>query len=812
MKKCSKIGQVEPRAGHCRLQSTSHDDVVSSASVSWQGAQSRTWLAGVLTLLVYAAAHAQPSPQINADELTDEHVRAAIDAIAAMIAARMDDETLWEPHSPPSGESAQPGGYTALAVLALLSAGESYQGERLAEAVKKLEDVEMTAVYGLAMRASLWAHLPERFRSNLEDDAQQLTRGFQRNGGGWYYHINGPPIYISNSRRMFGALGLWEAANRGVRVPRSVWHQLEQAFLSMQLADGGWNYRGDGPATGSMTASGLATLFFTQDHLHSDRFVQINPRRRRTEPVDVAIERGLNWLDRNFAVSVNPGSTARSVRSRYFYYYVYSLERAALASGYKRFGGQDWFRAGAAELIHRTCEWDVGSRAMTAHEKTYGDGRRAALRTDDLAFALMFLSRGRVPIAVNKLRDPSVAWNNRPRDVANFTAWLSDEAATTLNWQIVDIDADPATWLDAPLLYFASHQAVPWAREEAAELRRIKRYLDLGGMLVAVGEGGGRQFAESIEVAGRLMYPHLEWRTIESDHWAFNAHASVDRGRPRLRALGNGVRDLIILATDDLSATFQRRRGQPIAHYETLANFYFVASEMNRPKPRLAAQSPVAFLEDGEPVGHVSATIVRAQPGSGSPPEPLAIEVFADALARAGDIQVTLADHRLDAIEVFEPKPDVIIVSGVSDATFSEAERDAIAAFVKSGGVVLFEQTGGSPTGRFMTAAESLAQEILDDAPRSMRDHAIITGQGIDHATDLSRIEYRPYSLIVTGSIETVPRLRGMAHESGGMILLSREDISHALLDQPCWGIHGYSPRSARLLLRNVLLYSAMRR
>jgi hypothetical protein len=45
--------------------------------------------------------------------------------------------------------------------------------------------------------------------------------------------------------------------------------------------------------------------------------------------------------------------------------------------------------------------------------------------------------------------------------------------------------------------------------------------------------------------------------------------------------------------------------------------------------------------------------------------------------------------------------------------------------------------------------------------------------------------------------IEGIPRL-----------LFSREDITHALLDQPAWGVNGYGPESARRLLANILLHA----
>ena len=198
----------------------------------------------------------------------------------------------------------------------------------------------------------------------------------------------------------------------------------------------------------------------------------------------------------------------------------------------------------------------------------------ARIKIDDLAFGLLFLSRGRVPVAINKLEVPSLGWNARPRYVANLVRWIGDNSETDLTWQIVSSAAEPATWLDAPVLYLALRDQLPWlkdlkvdvvrisangrnihssaqlgelpmdakppARPEIPELDKWKRYLDLGGMLLAVNEGGSHNFAESIEKAGMLMYPQYEWRTLPEDHWAYAIHTPVKSRQP-LRGLTNGV-------------------------------------------------------------------------------------------------------------------------------------------------------------------------------------------------------------------------------------------------------------------------------
>ena len=137
------------------------------------------------------------------------------------------------------------------------------------------------------MRALVWAMLPPRFESNLIADQKWLNAAFNDARQGWSY-TRRPPIQVDNSITQLATLALWEAQKRGVVTPTRRWQALEERFVDMQLADGGWNYRGRGdPSFGSMTTAGLATLFILQDLLHAADAEDIGPAR------DSEIERAI---------------------------------------------------------------------------------------------------------------------------------------------------------------------------------------------------------------------------------------------------------------------------------------------------------------------------------------------------------------------------------------------------------------------------------------------------------------------------------------------------------------------------------------
>jgi len=759
------------------------------------------WLLSLNESCVYATQKSDPEKPaaLGEDDLTDEHVQLAIRAMVQELYARRDTAKFWEPNRYDSSvDAGQAGGFTALAVLALLYAGESYQEPRLREAVTYLENLGLNGTYAAGVRAHVWAMLPDRFRKQLELDARWLTEGFSEHARGWNYGKEPQTTRRDNSVTQYGALGLWESSKRGVKINARLWQMLEERFIAMQVADGGWNYDGSGETTGSMTTAGLAVLFITQDFLHSDRYLGVGS----TSPsaADQAIKLGMAWMDANFSATENPG------RDTDFYYYLYGVERVGLASGYKYFGGRDWYRAGAAELIRRLCRWDPQQRTMSIHSTIAGNARAGAVRTVDLCFALMFLSRGRVPVAINKLRSDSLAWNNRPRDVANLTTWISTRAESMLNWQIVDHAADPREWLEAPLLYLASHQALPWTKD-SPELLKLREYLLYGGMILAVNEGAGNAFAHSVEQLGSALFPELAWRDLPPDHPAFTMLWPVRDKRPKLRGLSNGLRELIVLCpTDDLAHTFQRRADDRTAHFEAAANLYLYASEMNRPRPRLAQHAPNVI--DTAPA-RATITVARASHAGRWNPEPKALTHFQWAMAER-DIAILLQEHPLAEIHLAQPPPALVIVSGIDSHTFSDAEQAAVQAFVASGGTVLFETAGGR--GAFAVSAEAMAAARFVKPIRALLRGPIITGEGLSKGTSVASVEYRSFSFEHFGSRETAPRLRAMTIDNEPRLLFSREDISHALLDQPCWGVSGYSPDSVLRLLGNIAQHAQLLR
>ena len=210
---------------------------------------------------------------LQAGDLTDEHIVKAIDVLVDELYRQQRKNRFWDPTTPELKADGggwkmmdpQKPGWTALAVLALLHAGESYQEPRLRSAIRHLQNVEMLGTYALATRALVWAMLPDQFHGELQADAESLMKGFivdyqalEQLGppdfpttgrkvlvrGGWHYAcVHGPWMLVDNSNTQFAALALWMADRRDVKIDQRIRKILEEHVIATQLPDGGWRYR-----------------------------------------------------------------------------------------------------------------------------------------------------------------------------------------------------------------------------------------------------------------------------------------------------------------------------------------------------------------------------------------------------------------------------------------------------------------------------------------------------------------------------------------------------------------------------------------
>jgi hypothetical protein len=218
-----------------------------------------------------------------------------------------------------NGSWVQHPGYTALSLLTLLKAGLDPSRDECQKAASFIATAELSRTYDVALTALALDEMDRRRYRPVIETCVRFLQEKQLNNGMWDYRkppSNAPQAININqgqgavdgdhSNSQFALLGLIAAQKSGISIPTSVLDRARRHWSESQnAADGGWGYgssRGQSQSYGSMTAAGVASLFLLGNDLYS-----------QTEKCGIYVEndrvaRGLDWIARNWSVSMNPGA------------------------------------------------------------------------------------------------------------------------------------------------------------------------------------------------------------------------------------------------------------------------------------------------------------------------------------------------------------------------------------------------------------------------------------------------------------------------------------------------------------------------
>ncbi len=246
---------------------------------------------------------------------------------------------------------------------------------------------------------------------------QEMTEWLagQAQSGSFSYPISEGGLGPDHSNTQFALLAFRAVNDAGIEVPGEIFLDAARHFLRAQEDRGpqvlrpgkmlrpgsrslsylppgkarGFGYRKGAPATGSMTAAGVASLSVCREYLREKR------PSAYTLSMDQKMERGIQdgiaWLAHHFAVDRLPdpeGFASSHQKGLYHYYYLYTLERACGLSGAVRVGDWSWYFEGARYLLEaqqRDGGWP--ERSDVSRE------RQADSVLLNTCFALLFLSR-----------------------------------------------------------------------------------------------------------------------------------------------------------------------------------------------------------------------------------------------------------------------------------------------------------------------------------------------------------------------------------------------------------------------------------
>jgi hypothetical protein len=559
--------------------------------------------------------------------------------------------------------------------------------------------------------------------------------------------------------------------------------------MAHQDASGGWTYKAKGetdiPLTPGMTAPGVATLFITQDALHSHQAADC-----RGNVQNPAIDKGVAWLAQNFDKIATDTRYPRD----FPYLTLYAIERVGVAGGLKYFGTHDWFEKGANWLV-KVQKADGSYNSSEAHTGP----------VVDTAFAALFLTRGRAPVAIGKVdytADPKkvVPWNQRPRDVANVVRWIGKALERDLNWQVVNLDVEAADLIDdTNILYLAGNQPLNLTEAQAG---RLKAFVEMGGLVVGHADCSNANFATSFRKLGEKLFPASEFRNLPADHVIYNGQfrGAAWKVKPQVQGLSNGARELMLLIQGgDPARLWQVRSilGREEA-WQLMANIFLYVNDQKdlRYKGDSYWVEPVA----GKAPSRKVAVARLKYPGNWDP-EPAGWRRLSAILGNTQGLAANVETVELGTKKLSAGGYKVAHLTGTTRFTLTDAAVAELGEYVSGGGLLVIDAAGGNS--EFAESADALVKKVAPGAVANSLPAGHALYQGADGKE--MPIEYRRFARKSLLGNARAGRLTGVEVNGRLAIIVSREDLSVGLVGQSVDGVIGYAPETATALMANVV-------
>ncbi len=681
-----------------------------------------------------------------------------------------------------------PGGMTALCVLAMLNAGVGADDPAVQDGLAAVGRAPDRQTYVVALKCQVYAAAdPDKYARELSAAAKWLVDA-QLADGGWTYTDTDGKGSADNSNTQFALLGLHEAAKAGVHVPELTWAKARGHFRETQTRDGGWGYRGENRAYGSMTTAGVASLYICGQRLNIGGPKVFrngvypscgNYRQSRT------LAAGLNWIGRNFTVRENP----KRAGNQWVHYYLYGLERVGMIAGRATFGGHDWYREGAARLID-TQEPD-GS---------WGRG------VYDTAFAILFLAKGNRPVLIQKVQWDG-EWNRNLHDLENLTAFIGDKLGKPPAWRTTPLSV-PASELHAsPILFITGHEFPAFTDAEKDTLRR---YVETGGTLLAEACCGQEAFAGGFREFAAEVFSDYPLHELPRDHAVFSSYYDLTGdAEAELSGIDVGCRTAVFFSPRALSALWELRtipeHSERALRIGTNVAAYATGRELRG--GRLDAPILPERRETAVPVEipRGAVRIARIIHDGDYRADPHALGNLAEMLREEADVDVVAQERHVRADDEAIFQYPVLFMTGHHEFEMSEGGIRNLRLYLERGGVLLADACCGRK--EFDRSFRELADAVLPERKLEPlpADHVLFTGE-VGRA--LGELRCRKVLADELGHEAIRPPIEAAIIDGRAAILYSTYDWSCGLEGDKPYSCRGYVDADARKLAMNLLLYA----
>lgn len=774
----------------------------------------------VLLALVAGEAHAQPRKEALVDR-----VKKSIDRGVQFLRSNQRNDGSWEVNV---ASVHHEGGWTALAVLAMLNAGVPASDPAVQRGLNYLRNFDAQVTYVRALQTMVFAEAGQvEDAERTQKNVKWLVDKRVLNGNvltGWGYG-NVDSRVTDNSNSQYALLGLWAGRQAGVKIDRAIWTEIRDFYVRTQLADGSWKYSERGEPSLTMTSAGVCSLIIASMELNAGREI-IQPNGVATNcgryEEDSPVARGLSWI-----------SSPRRDRLHYegvyaTFYNIYGIERLGRLSGQRFLGEHDWYREGCQYLVtNQKIDGSWSARSMWDQWPVVST-----------SFALLFLSKGRTPVLVSKLVHTDLPtrpaedtdWNNDRNDLANLVAFSSKELfkKLPLGWQNFDMlraatpkgnrivpnedDLLEATsdLLQAPIAYFNGHKS-PLRRFTGVEKEVLKRYVDNGGFLVVEACCGSPDFDTGFKALAAELWPDDPLELLDAEHAVWRSFFVVPPGQPyKLMGINRACKTVLVYAPQDMSCqwegnNFDKNAAGKMA-FQLGANIVAYATGMEPPRPKLTHVELASTKEEPSklPRGYFKVGQLKYRGGDWQP-APRAMSNLMDYLrTHAGlDVALKTRDLTLASETVIDYK--FLYMHGRGEITFNADQLKPLRFNLETGGLLFADACCGKPTfdkdfRKFVKALfpEHKLQEVPLDDPLFGKE---LNGVKLDEQTIQCRRE-------LGGPMRNLaPLLEGIKIDNRWVVLYSKYDIGCALERHKASDCLGYEPESAKRIAGAAVLY-----
>ncbi|MCP4375670.1 MAG: DUF4159 domain-containing protein [bacterium] len=733
-------------------------------------------LSAVLLVMLGQPRKAAAKPNAT---FSDAAVKAAIAKGVKFLWSQQQGNSGWAGY-----KDVYPTGPGAMAIYALLESGVSPQEPKMKKALAWLKETPEHKIYCLGMRANAWEvanrTTNDKYKDILRKDVALVINSTQ--DGSFHYDADGSPkAGGDNSTSQFGLLAMWAGSLNDLRIRNGAWKLSMKWWMDNQTSEGGWDYRGKKANRPTMTAAGIASMYVCVDNLYARTFVT-KPARAEDFPALMTIQKAINRLDRTFNQwHARFGSG----------YYMYGIERVGLACGYKYFNGKDWYKKGAIALLK-----------SQSPDGSWGE-------VYNTAFCMLFLIRGQHPVLFNKLRYNG-DWNNRPRDLASLTRWMSKGYERALNWQIVDLKMPIRDWHDAPILVITGTKEPAFSE---ADIKKLRTFVLQGGTILSVAEStfSSKPFDTAMRKFYEQMFPTKKLTALPKEHELYKnkVYYNLPAHELKFEVVSNGVRPMIIHTNKDIIGSWQGGAvgKKTEGHFKAATNIAkYVAGQLKSLRNRGVSHWPVARG------GAVSKTIriSRVKHSGNWNPEPMADQALVIKMKNRAKVKLEIGEA-VTMTDLPGAGVKFALMTGTDAVTFTDAEMAGLKKFVQGGGTILIDVAGGN--GRY-GEAKPFARSVRDalkkafpgrrNRPRQLASSSPLYSM---EGNVIESVKYRQHTKLKMTDKKN-PLIRAIMVGGRPGVLFSGMDLTAGMVGYPSLVVDGYTPDSAFKLMRNIILYS----